>query len=198
MNYCHGQKANFMKSILSRTLVGLAALTPLVAGQAAIFVNGVVTFAGVALLDNANSALATQAGVFSPTVVGVAGDFSPTISVGDTPVFTSPLVLGATPATIWTAGGFSFTPTAPLTGGGGPNNTFAIGTVGIVDDGPGGYDPTPAIFALSTTPTIGGLGAFGAITAAAGPGPNVPEPQSYALLAGLGLAGFAGYRRFRG
>ena len=178
---------------MQKTIIAVGLAVGMAAAQAAVFIDGVVTFAGVALLDNANSALATQATIFLPTVIGVTGDFTPPILPGQTPVITSPLVIGATPATMWSLSGFTFTPTAPITGGGGPNNTFALGVTGIVDDGVGGFDATPAVFALATTPTIGGLGAFASITVAS----PVPEPATYALIAGLGLVGFAGYRRFR-
>lgn len=162
----------------------------------ALPINGVITFGGVALLNNSNSALATQATVFLPTVVGVAGSFSPTIAVGQTPTITSPLIIGSTPATVWSLNGFTFTPNGPLTGGGGPNNTWAIGATGFVDDGPGGFDPTPAIFAMATTPTIGGLGAFASITAAQGT-TNDPLPDSggTAALLGAGLVALGMGRR---
>lgn len=193
----HYRNMNRNHSILSKAWLCLGLGASIAAANAAP-INGVVTFSGIALLDNANSALATQVSIIAPTVVGVAGSFSPAISIGNTPTVTSPLVLGATPATIWTLGGFTFTPTAPLVGGGGPNNTFAIGAVGIVDDGPGGFDPTPAVFALATTPTIGGLGSFASITAADGPGqPTVPEAGSTLMLLGGGLTALAGYRRLR-
>ena len=175
----------------------IAAILATIASQSVVnasFISGVVTFAGVALLDNANSALATQASIFLPTVVGVAGDFTPPILVGQTPTVTSPLVIGSSPATIWSLSGFTFTPSGPITGGGGPNNTFALGVSGIVDDGPGGFDPTPAVFALATTPTIGGLGAFASITASV----PVPEPSTYLagvlLLLPFGLQGIRSLR----
>lgn len=176
--------------------LGFATAASMTAANAAL-IQGVVTFSGVALLDNVNSALATQVSIFLPTVVGVAGDFTPPILVGQTPAITSPLILGVTPGTVWSLGGFTFTPNAPITGGGGPNNTFALGVSGMVDDGPGGFDPTPSIFALASTPTIGGLGAFASITATEARQVGTPEPESFALVAAIGGLGFAAYRRIR-
>src|SRR5262245_31738758 len=111
--------------------LGLAAAASMAVASAAPL-NGVITFGGAALLDNSNSALATQATILSATVIGVSGGFSPAISVGDTPTITSPLILGATPATIWTAGGITFTPSGAIAGGGGPGNTFGLAVLGTV------------------------------------------------------------------
>ena len=173
----------------------IAAILATIASQSvanASFISGVVTFGGVALLDNPNSALATQASIFLPTVVGVAGDFTPPILVGQTPDITSPLVIGSSPATIWSLGGFTFAASGPIAGGGGPNNTFALGVSGIVSAA--GFDPTPAVFALATTPTIGGLGAFASITTSV----PVPEPSTYLagvlLLLPFGLQGIRSLR----
>lgn len=180
-------------NLTKRTItLAAVAILPLATANAA-YIQGVTTFAGVALLDNANSALATQVSVFLPTVVGVAGDLTPPVQVGQSPSISSPLVLGASPSLVWTLDGFSFTASGPMVGGGGPNNTFSIGVEGILDDGPGGFDPTPAIFVMATTPTIGGLGAFSAITATSA----VPEPATYGMFAGLGLFAFGVWRRVR-
>ena len=85
-----------------------------------------------------------------------------------------------------------------MEGGGGPNNTFSIGVAGTVDDGPGGFDPTPAVFAMATTPTIGGLGAFASISATLpcrDVPPGVPDTGSTVGLLGLGLTGLSLIRR---
>ena len=187
-----------MKNLLLKTgILGLAVAASMGVANATC-IQGVVTFGGVALLDNANSALATQVSIFLPTVVGVAGDFTPPILVGQTPSITSPLQLGVNPGQVWSLGGFIFTAGGNMVGGGGPNNTFSIGVAGTVDDGPGGFDPTPAVFAMATTPTIGGLGAFASISATLPcreVPPNVPDTGSTVGLLGLGLTGLSLIRR---
>jgi hypothetical protein len=94
---------------------------------------------------------------------------------------------------VWTAGLYSFTATAPIVIGPGTDpGYFELTTSGTVTDGP---NSAPADFFLALTPTeqgaFGQQGVYAALTVV------VPEPSTYALLAGLGLVGFAGYRRFR-
>lgn len=178
-------------NMLNKTLLTVAAVAS-VASASAAPLSGTVTFTGAALLNNANSALATTVSISSPTVVASTGDLA-AIPAASIPTITSPLTLGAGPLVVWTASGFTFTSSGPLVGGGGPNNTFSIGAPGWIDDGPGGWDPTPAIFSLATTPTIDGLGAFASITATRD-NPDVPDAPSSIALLGLGLVAL-GIRR---
>ena len=176
---------------IKKAALALAAVMSM-AFASAVPVNGIITFTGGSLLDNANTSLATQVTIVAPSVGNALGGFTTTLSPGDPVSITSPLVIGATPPTIWTAGGFTFTPNAPLTGGAGPNNTFAIGTTGTVT-GPG-FDPTPAVFALASTATQSGIGAFASITAAAGV-VVTPDSGSTLMLLGAGLLALGVRRR---
>ena len=175
----------------TKAALSLAAAASMVAASAAP-INGIITFGGLAILDNANSALATQATIASPNVLSSSGAFSGVAS-GTAASFTSPLVVGVNPGQIWSVGGFTFTASGPLLGGGGQANTFALGVLGTVDDGPGGGDPTPALFAFTTTPTIGGLGAFASITASKGDA--VPDSGTTCMLLGAGLVALGARKR---
>ena len=166
----------------------------------AIQIDGAVTFSGVAILNNPVSALATKASILFPTAGLVDGDFSPAISAGDPATFTSPLVFGVTSGLIWSSGGFTFTASAPITATAGPLNTLAIEAVGIVDDGPGGYDATPGELIFGVSPTRRGIGAFGSVTIATSvplppPPPAVPEGGTSAVLLAGSLTGLLGLKR---
>jgi len=182
------------ETIGTRTVLAiLGTATALTVNGAAI--EGSVAIAGVAILDNPNSALATSASVPLAFGATATGDFSPSIGVGTPIAFTSPLVFGVTSGLIWTGGAgpvFSFTASAPLAALVGPNNTLSISALGVIDDGVGGLDPTAGQFVMAITPTAGGVGSFGSIVITA-----VPEPSAWASLAAFGLVGFAAYRRIK-
>lgn len=181
-------------NMLNKTLLTVAAVAS-VAGASAAPLTGAVTFTGVATLNNANSALATSVSITSPLVVSSTGAGLGTIVTGVAPtLFASPLSNGLAAGTdIWSASGFTFTTSAILGGVGGPNNTYSISVPGMIDDGPGGWDATPAMFTLTTTPTINGLGVFASISSVRD-NPDVPDAPSSIALLGLGLVAL-GIRR---
>lgn len=180
----------------SGTWVALAitATASTLGANAGIVMTGGVAFGGVAVLDNPDPTLATSVSI--PLAFGGAaiGSFTPSIGVGTPIAFTSPLVNGVTSGLIWSGGAgpvFTFTASGPVTFVGADPSSLGVTAVGIVDDGPGGFDPTPALFDMAITKTAGVLGAFGSVTTV------VPEPGAFAMMAGLGLLGFTGFRRSR-
>jgi hypothetical protein len=172
----------------------LTALSPLV--TKAVPITGGVAFGGVAILNNADPTLATSVGI--PLAFGAAsvGSFTPSIGVGTPIAFTSPLVDGVTSGLLWTGGAgpvFTFTASGPVSFVGADPNSLGIVASGIVDDGPGGFDATPAVFAMAITRTAGVIGAFGTITT---PTENpVPDSANTLVLLGLCFGGFAATRR---
>ena len=153
----------------------------------ALPITGGVAFGGLAILDNPTSALATQVSIPFAQAGLSLGDFSPAITPGTAISFTSPLVFGVTDGLIWSGGvgPYTFTASAPVIALAGPANTLSISATGIVDDGPGGLDPTPADFTLAIA--ADGLGGFGSITVALG----VPDSGSTLMGLGTGLIGLA-------
>jgi hypothetical protein len=161
----------------------------------ALPITGGVAFAGLAILDNQTSALATQVSIPFASSALALGDFSPAVGLGTPISFTSPLVFGVTDGLIWSggAGPWSFTAGAPVIALAGPNNTLSIEATGIVDDGPGGLDPTPAFFSLAITPTAQGIGGFGSITVSQ----SIPDSGTTLMGLGAGLVGLATLRMRR-
>ena len=188
-------KRKIFEKLIRPALLGLA-LSSTVASHADT-ITGDITFVGVAFLNSEDATLATELSILDPLVLDVSGGFLSSISIGNEPFVLSPLILGAQPGTLWSLGGFTFTPTSPLSGGGEADNSFKMGAVGIIDDGPGGFDPTIATFSLTTTIVLpGGLAAFDIITTAGDTQPApVPESGSSLLLLALGVSALACARR---
>ena len=188
-------KKNIFEKSVRTALWGMAVLSMVTAHADTI--DAEVKFVGVAFLDNEDAALATQLSIQDPLVLSVSGDFSPFISLGNEPLVLSPLILGAQPATLWTLGGFTFTPTAPLFGGGEADNSFKISAMGTIDDGPGGFEPTIATFSLTTSIVLpGGLAAFDVTTTSGNVEPQpVPDSANSLLLLALGMGALASARR---
>jgi hypothetical protein len=106
------------------------------------------------------------------------------------------LTKNVTTGVIWSAGGYTFTTDlgATLTGGPGLNDTFSLGVKGTVDDGAGPGDPTPAFFTFTTTPTVGGQGAFAAISVST-EATRVPDSGTTCVLLGAGLVALGARKR---
>ena len=180
------------------TLIAVAAAVGLstVAAQAAL-ITGAAVISGAAVLDNANPTLATSASITIAFGATATGDFSPSITAGTPIAFTSPLVNGVTSGLIWAGGAgpvFTFTATGPITFTGADVNSLGIVANGLVDDGPGGFDATPASFTMALTKGVGGYFGFGSVTAA-DPSNDVPDAGSALLFLGLGLVGVGVSRR---
>jgi hypothetical protein len=191
----------FANKIVNQLMIVGAAVTLSSLSVNAIEMTGGVAFGGVAILDNADPLLATQVSI--PLAFGAAatGDFSPSIGVGTPIAFTSPLLFGVTSGIIWSGGAgpvFVFTATDPIAVVGADAVSLALTAAGFVDDGPGGFDPTPAEFTMAITKSAGTIGAFGSITipAESVPGNSVPDSGSTALLLGCGI-GLVGFCRQR-
>jgi hypothetical protein len=177
------------------TLIAVAAALGLTTGAAqAAMITGGVVISGGAVLDNPNPTLATSASVVLAFGAGSSGSFNPAISVGTPVGFTTPLVNGVTSGLIWWGGGFTFSATGPISFTGQDSNSLGIIANGVVDDGPGGFDPTPAVFTMALTKGVGGLFGFGSVTAA-DPSNDVPDAGSALLFLGLGLVGVGVSRR---
>jgi len=154
-------------------------------------INGSMFLISLSTLDNPDATFATQITLNSPIVTSVTGDFSPAIAVGDAPVFPAPLIPGTTPNSIFSIAGFTFSPSNEIRGGGGPPglDAFALGFPIIIDDGPGGFDPTPGLFLLSARPSSSGYEA-GALVTSDGfqPKSNVDDSASTLTLFGIALS----------
>ena len=165
-------------------------------------VSGDISFAGSTVL-NANIPLATAFTSFSGVTVGLgtqSGTFSGTdgVSVAFTPfTFESgglPATVGS-PFTLWsfTTGGstYDFRVSSIDT----VNKSTSAGVTSLLIAGSGtaqvtGFTDTAATFTIQ----LSGKKATVTFSSYAAP---VPEPSSWALVSGLGLAGFAFYRRAR-
>ena len=161
---------------MRKALLALGAAAGLVTAQAAVF----VTQGGPAQSLGAAIGFATGGVEWSlPASATIAGLVVPPVTDA------------------WVATGNTIvTALAPAGGGGGLGWAASVGIPPLVAD-----NATQYYLVFGTGGSAGGLVVgVGGMTWVAGSTETfvlVPEPGSYALLAGLGLVGVAGYRRFR-
>ena len=161
----------------------------------AAWISGDISFQGTANLD-AVVASSTQVVSVSNATVGIgteSGTYAGTdgAAVTFTGFTFSPLINGSLPVTLWsfTSGGKSFsfqalslTAATKVAGAIPFLNIEGIGVASAT-----GYSDTPGSFSFTFT-SKKATGTFAAYTV-------VPEPTTYAMVAGLGLVGFGLWRR---
>jgi hypothetical protein len=184
---------SILKSALAIALAGAA-----IQQASAAWISGDISFEGTAIL---NAPLPTATGItayLKPTVglgtqsgtyTGTDGD-----SVNFSPFTFSPIVNGSLPTVLWSffdipqGKTFSFkalalsSVTTSIVNGIGFLNVEGIGVASAT-----GYSDTPGSFSLTFT-SKKATGTFAAYTV-------VPEPTTYAMVAGLSLVGFGLWRR---
>jgi hypothetical protein len=187
-----------MKNNLTLKLaVALALASAAIQQATAAWITGDISFQGTALLDapipsatsvNAYLSPSVGLGTQSGSYLGTDGD-----SVNFSPFTFSPIINGSLPTTLWSF--FDL----------GLGKTFSFEAIGLTSvtkiltgipflniEGVGvasgtGYSDTPGTFSFTFTGKKV-VGTFAAYTA-------VPEPTTYAMVAGLGLVGFGLWRR---
>jgi hypothetical protein len=178
--------------------VALAVTSAAIQQASAAWLTGDISFEGTAILNAPIPTATSVTAYLSPTVglgtqsgsyLGTDGD-----SVNFAPFTFSPLVNGSLPVTLW-----SFFDLTQL-------KTFSFKALGLTSvtkvlsgnipflniEGVGvasgtGYQDTPGSFSFTFTGKKA-VGTFSAYTV-------VPEPTTYAMVAGLGLVGFGLWRR---
>jgi PEP-CTERM motif len=178
-----------MNKLSAVLAVSAAVLT--VSQSIAATISGDITFTGKATLNAAPSTAVSINSYSGLTVDDASGDY--TTALGQTVTF-SPFTFAPSGAVsgLWSVGGFTYNLSSvttvtrtPIAGGA---TLLTIAGLGTVTGN--GFTPTPSSFSF----TFQGKKATAAFTAYT---TAVPEPTSWALVSGLGLAGFAFYRRAR-
>ena len=182
----------------------LVAATVIAAGvqqSNAIPIVGGLGFTGTYKSNVPNLRLATSITITKASVDTVSGAFTPPVLVGSLVAVAKPIILPpglytgpiALPvAPIWSVGGFKLTLSSFDQILDFPTAVTLVG-LGIVDDGPGGFDPTPGDITLSFSRSGGATFTFAATSSA--PPLTTPDGGATAMLLGFGFLGAAGLRR---
>ncbi len=180
---------------LSKAILAIATASWLgFTGAQAAPITGLLNISGTGTFDSTSLGSATSVVSFSNVTVGGGnnGSFA-SIPVGASVAMAAPYIFNpstGTPA-LWSVGGFTFdlqTSTISLQN----NNFLTITGTGTIF-GPGGFDPTPGVWAFTSQNASGQPHAtftFSANTEAVG----VPDGGMTVALLGAGLLGLAAFR----
>lgn len=156
-------------------------------------ITGLLNIAGTATFNTSHLGNATEVTSFTNVTVqgGSTGSFA-SIPVGTSVMMPSYIFIPSTgtPA-LWSVGGFTFdlqTSTVEVRN----NTSLTISGTGTIF-GPGGFDPTPGVWAF-TSQAPGGIGGGTFSFSAGTTGAAVPDSGMTVALLGAGLVGIAGFR----
>ena len=188
-----------MKTLLKNliTLLAVGTLSGVLCPQAqAVPIQGDIDFGGVVTFDTTSLATATRINLWNSSfVLQSTGDFDTFINPGDTSTMAAPWIF--TPSTptpsLWSVGGFKFDLSSSVVVS---QNANFLNITGAGTLSGNGFDPTPGLWAFTSSNSSGSNRATFGFQANSAPVPEVGT-VSLLVLGGFALAGTHLLRRKR-